>query len=103
MQIFSASAQHTVKENLLDLPNVDMNWRQTSNSITLFYQSSCDYTGLYYQLQRLNDSKLIFRLGFEKYVIVHEFELIADIEWPPTCKRDFDTMLVNHYTNKQSI
>lgn len=96
MQTFTALAQKPVRENSSDLPNVDMNWRQTSNSITLFYQSLCDYAGLYYQLQRLNDSKLVFKLNFEKYVIIHEFELIADVEWPPMCKRDFDTMQVNH-------
>jgi len=73
-----------------------MNWRQTSNSITFFYQSLHKYTGLYHQLQKLSDSKLIFKLIFEKYVIIHEFELIADVEWPPICKRDFDTMQVKH-------
>ncbi|RLU26461.1 hypothetical protein DMN91_000256 [Ooceraea biroi] len=91
----SSAAQKPVTENSSDLPNIDMNWRQTSNSITLFYQSLCDYTAPYYQLQRLTDSRLIFRLILEKYVIVHEFELIADVEWPPTCKRDFDTMQVD--------
>ncbi|KAH0954678.1 hypothetical protein HN011_005271 [Eciton burchellii] len=89
------------KENSLDLSNINMNWRQTSNSITLFYQSLHQYTGLYYQLQKLSDSKLIFKLIFEKYVIIHEFELIADIEWPPICKRDFDTMQVDFTFTKQ--
>jgi len=93
MYIFTTSAE---KENSSDLSNINMNWRQTSNSITLFYQSLHKYTGLYYQLQKLSDSKLIFKLIFEKYIIIHEFELIANIEWPPICKRDFDTMQVNH-------
>lgn len=73
-----------------------MDWRQTSNSITLFYQTICDFQGVCYQLQRLSDSKLIFKLIFEKHVIIDEFELIADVEWPPICKRDFDTMQVNY-------
>lgn len=73
-----------------------MDWRQTSNSITLFYQAVHKYKGVYYQSQRLNDSKLIFKLIFEKYIIVDELELIADIEWPPIYKRDFDTMQVNY-------
>lgn len=73
-----------------------MDWRQTSNSITLFYQNTRDYPGIYYQLQRLNDTKIIFRLTFEKHIIIHELELIADVEWPPMCKRDFDTMQVKY-------
>jgi len=73
-----------------------MDWRQTSNSITLFYQGVRDYPDVYYRLQRLSDSKIIFRLIFEKHIIIHEIELIADIEWPPTYKRDFETMQVNY-------
>lgn len=89
-------AQKTVEENSSDSFNVNMDWRQTSNSITLFYQSIRDFQGICYQLQRLNDSKLIFKLIFEKHIISDELELIADVEWPPICKRDFDTMQVNY-------
>jgi len=73
-----------------------MDWRQTSNSITLFYQGVRDYPDIYYRLQRLSDLKIIFRLIFEKHIIIHEIELIADVEWPPTYKRDFETMQVNY-------
>lgn len=71
-----------------------MEWRQTSNSITLFYQAVRNYPGIYYQLQRLSDSKLTLRLTFEKHIVTHELELTADVEWPPACKRNFDTMQV---------
>lgn len=90
------SAQKAVDENSSDSPNVNIDWRQTSNSITIFYQGIRDYPGIYYRLQRLSDTKIIFRLTFEKYIIIHELELIADVEWPPICKRDFDTMQVNY-------
>jgi len=72
-----------------------MDWRQTSNSITLFYKTIRDQ-GVYYQLQRLSDSKLIFKLIFEKHIIIDELELVADVEWPPLYKRDFDIMQVNY-------
>lgn len=72
-----------------------MDWRQTSNSITLFYQAIRNFPGVYYQLQRISDSKIIFKLTFEKHIIIDELELIADVEWPPVCKRDFDIMQVN--------
>lgn len=81
-------AQKTVDENSSDSPDVNIDWRQTSNSITLFYQGIRDYPGIYYQLQRLSDTKIIFRLIFEKHIIIYELELIADVEWPPICKRD---------------
>lgn len=94
-EIFIVSAQKTVGENSSDVPNVNIDWRQTSNSVTLFYKDTRNYAGIYYQLQRLSDSKLIFRLAFEKHVVIHEIELNADVEWPPICERNFDTMQVN--------
>ncbi|XP_014468819.1 PREDICTED: cytochrome b5 reductase 4 isoform X3 [Dinoponera quadriceps] len=91
-----------VVEKNSDLPNVNLDWRQTSNSITLFYQAIRNYPGIYYQLQRLSDSKFIFRLTFEKHIVTHELELIADVEWPPTCKRNFDTMQVDFTFTKRT-
>ncbi|XP_020285795.1 cytochrome b5 reductase 4 isoform X2 [Pseudomyrmex gracilis] len=96
----SSAAQKKTEENS-DIPNVNMDWRQTSNSITLFYQAVHTYPGVYYQLQRLSNSKIIFRLNFEKYIIVHELELTADVEWPPVHKRDFDTMQVDFTFTKR--
>ncbi|XP_015434776.1 PREDICTED: cytochrome b5 reductase 4 [Dufourea novaeangliae] len=81
--------------------NVKMDWRQTSNSITLFYQTIRDYPSVYYQLRRISDSKLVFKLFFEKDVITHELELTAGIEWPPVCKRNFDTMEVDFTFTKK--
>lgn len=86
----------TVREKSSDLSDIKMNWRQTSNSLTFFYQAIRNYPGIYYQLQWLNDSKLMFKLTFEKYVVIHELELTADVEWPPTYKRNFDTMEVDY-------
>ncbi|KYN30574.1 Cytochrome b5 reductase 4 [Trachymyrmex septentrionalis] len=96
-----STVQKAVDENSSNLPNVNMDWRQTSNSITLFYQGVRDYPDVYYRLQRLSDSKIIFRLIFEKHIIIHEIELIADIEWPPTYKRDFETMQVDFTFTKK--
>ncbi|XP_029176310.1 cytochrome b5 reductase 4 isoform X1 [Nylanderia fulva] len=97
----SSTAQKPVEENSSDTCNVNMDWRQTSNSITLFYQSIRDSPGVYYQLQRISDSKIIFKLIFEKHIIIDELELIADVEWPPICKRDFDIMQVDFTFTKK--
>ncbi|XP_025988239.1 cytochrome b5 reductase 4 isoform X2 [Solenopsis invicta] len=96
-----STTQKTVDENLSDSPNVNIDWRQTSNSVTFFYQGVRDYPGIYYQLERLSDSKVVFRLTFEKYIIIYELELIADVEWPPMCKRDFDSMQVDFTFTKK--
>lgn len=71
-----------------------MDWRQTSNSLTLFYQTIRDYPGVCYQLNRISDSKLIYKLFFEKSIITHELELTGEIQWPPVCVRNFETMEV---------
>lgn len=76
------------------VPNVKMDWRQTSNSITLFYHTVRDYPGVCYQLSRISDSKLVFKLFFERDIITHQLELTAGIDWPPVCTRNFDTMEV---------
>lgn len=91
----SSAGQKTVEEDSLDLFNVKMDWRQTSNSITFFYQATRNYPGLYYQLQRLSDSKLIFKLTVGEHIVIDELELVADVEWPPMYKRNFDTMQVD--------
>nr|XP_012151041.1 PREDICTED: cytochrome b5 reductase 4 isoform X1 [Megachile rotundata]XP_012151042.1 PREDICTED: cytochrome b5 reductase 4 isoform X1 [Megachile rotundata] len=91
--------QENVPED--SLLNVKMDWRQTSNSITLFYQTVRDYPGVCYQLRRISDSKLVFKLFFERDIITHELDLAADIEWPPVCKRNFDTMEVDFTFTKK--
>ncbi|KAL6448132.1 hypothetical protein ACFW04_000269 [Cataglyphis niger] len=97
----SSTAQKIAEENSTDSLNINMDWRQTSNSITFFYQTIRNFPGVYYQLQRLSDSKLIFKLTFEKFIIIDELELIADVEWPPICKRDFDIMQVDFTFTKK--
>lgn len=93
-------AYSTSQENVSDgdFSNIKMDWRQTSNTITLFYQTVRDYPGVSYQLNRISDSKLIFKLFFEKDIITHQLELTAEIKWPPMCSRNFDTMEVMYFS-----
>ncbi|XP_029033088.1 cytochrome b5 reductase 4 isoform X1 [Osmia bicornis bicornis] len=101
--IKSCTTSNANQENLPeDNPsNVKMDWRQTSNSITLFYHTVRDYPGVCYQLRRISDSKLVFKLFFERDIITHEVDLAADIEWPPLCKRNLDTMEVDFTFTKK--
>uniref|UniRef100_V9IKC0 Cytochrome b5 reductase 4 n=1 Tax=Apis cerana TaxID=7461 RepID=V9IKC0_APICE len=99
----SCTTHSTSQENVSDgdFSNIKMDWRQTSNTITLFYQTVRDYPGVSYQLNRISDSKLIFKLFFEKDIITHQLELTAEIKWPPMCSRNFDTMEVDFTFTKQ--
>ncbi|XP_026295603.1 cytochrome b5 reductase 4 isoform X1 [Apis mellifera] len=99
----SCTTHSTSQENVSDgdLSNIKMDWRQTSNTITLFYQTVRDYPGVSYQLSRISDSKLIFKLFFEKDIITHQLELIAEIKWPPMWTRNFDTMEIDFTFTKQ--
>ncbi|OAD58274.1 Cytochrome b5 reductase 4 [Eufriesea mexicana] len=101
--ITSCTTRNASQENVPDdgIPNLKMDWRQTSNSITLFYQTMRDYPGVCYQLSRISDSKLVFKLFFEKNIITHQLELTAGIEWPPVCTRNFDTMEVDFTLTKK--
>ncbi|XP_043254510.1 cytochrome b5 reductase 4 isoform X1 [Colletes gigas] len=95
--IKSCTTRNTSQENLSDTSpsNLKMDWRQTTNSITLFYQTVRDYPSISYHVRRISDSKLLFKLFFEKEVIAHELELAAGVEWPPACKRNLETMEVD--------
>ncbi|KAG6800227.1 cytochrome b5 reductase 4 isoform X1 [Apis mellifera caucasica] len=99
----SCTTHSTSQENVSDgdLSNIKMDWRQTSNTITLFYQTVRDYPGVSYQLSRISDSKLIFKLFFEKDIITHQLELTAEIKWPPMWTRNFDTMEIDFTFTKQ--
>ncbi|XP_076232364.1 cytochrome b5 reductase 4 isoform X2 [Calliopsis andreniformis] len=79
-----------------------MDWRQTSNSLTLYYQTLREYPGVTYQVIRISDTKLVFKLFFEKDVVTHELELLAGVEWPPVCKRNCDTMEVDFTFTKKT-
>ncbi|CAL7947311.1 unnamed protein product [Xylocopa violacea] len=89
--------------NLSDsgLSNIKLNWEQTSNSITLFYQTLRDYPAVSYQLSMLSNTKLAFKLLFENDIITHQLELTAKIQWPPVCVRDFNTMDIDFTFPKQ--
>ncbi|XP_076653578.1 cytochrome b5 reductase 4 isoform X2 [Halictus rubicundus] len=84
------------------LANAKMDWRQTLSTVTLFYQTVKDYPGVYYQVRRINDSKLVFKLLFEKDTVTHELELAAPVEWPPVCKTNFETAEVDFTFTKKN-
>ncbi|XP_076281835.1 cytochrome b5 reductase 4 isoform X2 [Lasioglossum baleicum] len=94
-----ANAQDSGSESGLE--NVKMDWRQTLNTVTLFYQTVKDYPGVHYQVVRINDSKLVFKLFFEKDTVTHELELAAPLEWPPVCKTNFETAEVDFTFTKK--
>ncbi|XP_071856184.1 cytochrome b5 reductase 4 isoform X2 [Bombus fervidus] len=95
--ITSCTTHGVSQENMsnIGLFNVKMDWRQTSNSLTLFYNTMRDHPAVSYQLSTINDSKLIYKLFCKRHIITHELELTAKIQWPPACIRNFETMEIN--------
>lgn len=91
--ILAQNTSATVQdEELLDF-NID--WKQTTHSITFFYPRLKKYHGINYQLTKLNDSTIVLRIIFDKYIATSEIKLVADVEWPPAWRRDFQTMEVS--------
>lgn len=104
LSLITSCATHNISsENVSDtgLSNTKMAWKQTSNTITLYYQTVREYPGVSYQVTRINDAKLLFKLFFEKDVVIHQLELMAEIEWPPVCTRNFESMEMEFTFTKQ--
>ncbi|XP_046836620.1 cytochrome b5 reductase 4 isoform X2 [Vespa crabro] len=98
----SCTTQRKSEEEIgFDLSKMKMDWRQTSNTITLFYQTINDYQGIYYRISRINDAKLVFNLSFEKDIVIHELELAGEIEWPPAWNRNYESMEVDFTFRKK--
>ncbi|KAI4485098.1 hypothetical protein M0802_012748 [Mischocyttarus mexicanus] len=81
---------------------IKVDWRQTSNTITLFFQNINDCQGIYYRLSRINDTKLVFNLSFEKDTITQVLELAGEIEWPPTWNRNYENMEIDFTFRKKN-
>ena len=77
-----------------------MDWKQTVPSITFFYKIFRHCPGICYELIKYNNSRMVFKLIFENDTILHELNLTGDVEWPPTCTRNFETMQVNNWKKK---
>ncbi|XP_050472230.1 cytochrome b5 reductase 4 isoform X3 [Bombus huntii] len=93
LNLITSCTTHSVnQENVSDanLLNIKMEWRQTHDTFTLFYPTTCNYPSMCYQLSRISDSKLIYKLCFGSTIVMQELELTAEIEWPPDCFRDFE-------------
>lgn len=87
------------------IPNVRMNWKQTTNTITFLYQSEINYPAANYQLTRIEDSKIEITIAFgnlEKDIVRHEFKLAGDIKWPPQWTKNHETMEVKFTFTKKT-
>ncbi|XP_068968967.1 cytochrome b5 reductase 4 isoform X2 [Bombus flavifrons] len=104
LNLITSCTTHSVnQENVSDanLLNIKMDWRQTSNSLTLFYQAMRNYPGMCYQLTRINNSKLIYKLCLENNIVTQELKLTGEIQWPPVCVRNFETKEITFTFTKQ--
>lgn len=97
MKLFSETSRDESALSSSSIPNVRMNWKQTTNTITFLYQSEINYPAANYQLTRIEDSKIEITIAFgnlEKDIVRHEFKLAGDIKWPPQWTKNHETMEV---------
>ncbi|KAK1117182.1 hypothetical protein K0M31_016879 [Melipona bicolor] len=73
-----------------------MEWKQTIESITFSYKAARDNSSLGYELSKLTNARVLFKIIFENEKIAHELNLKAEVERPPTWCRNFETMQVNN-------
>ncbi|XP_043509894.1 cytochrome b5 reductase 4 isoform X2 [Frieseomelitta varia] len=95
-QITSCTTHSASQENASDsgLSSIKMEWKQTVPSVTFFYKIARHCPGLGYELLKRTNSNFIIKLLFDDERLVHKLDLVADVEWPPTCTRNFETMEV---------
>lgn len=79
-----------------DLSSIKMEWKQTIESVTFSYKSARNNRGLGYELIMITNSKFLFKIILETEIIVHELHFRAEVEWPPMCSRNIETMEVNN-------
>ncbi|CAB0042975.1 unnamed protein product [Trichogramma brassicae] len=78
---------------------IQMDWRQTTNNITFFYRVNRDEFIGEYQLQKLNSSAFCIKLNLEKAdkVVLNDFKLSDEVEWPPNWKNTNEMTEVETY------
>ncbi|XP_012247295.1 cytochrome b5 reductase 4 isoform X2 [Bombus impatiens] len=106
LNLITSCTTHSVnQENVSDanLLNIKMEWRQTPITFILFYPTPRNYPNMCYQLTRINDSKLAYKLCFGSNVVIQELELTGEVEWPPVCFRDLEMREMTFTFTKRKV
>ncbi|KAK1120128.1 hypothetical protein K0M31_012852 [Melipona bicolor] len=69
-----------------------MEWKQTNESVTFSFQVAPSNLTLGYELCKVTDTKIMFKIILEDQAMVYELNLIDNVEWPPTWTRNLVTM-----------
>ncbi|KAJ8679441.1 hypothetical protein QAD02_015228 [Eretmocerus hayati] len=71
---------------------VKLNWRQTSNTVTLIYSSRADNPFGECQMRRLTQSEIGLQMCLDKTkdTVTHNIKLAADVDWPPTWHKSIE-------------
>ncbi|KAK1120121.1 hypothetical protein K0M31_012845 [Melipona bicolor] len=69
-----------------------MEWKQTNESVTFSFQVAPSNLTLGYELCKVTDTKIMFRIIFKDDTIAYELNIGAALEWPPTWTRNLITM-----------
>ncbi|CAD1473023.1 unnamed protein product, partial [Heterotrigona itama] len=91
------------QENASDggLSSIKMDWKQTVPTITFYYKMLRNCPGVSYEVAKRSDTKVAFKLIFENDILTHDLDLIGEVEWPPVCARNLETMQVEFTFTKR--
>ena len=78
------------KNSGLSTPKFQVDWKQTTNSLSFIYKPTSDQPSTAYRLTRLNPNEFEIRIHLENSVIRHDYDLNGDVGWPPTSNENFE-------------
>ncbi|XP_043274618.1 cytochrome b5 reductase 4 isoform X2 [Venturia canescens] len=70
--------------------NVQIDWKQTTNSISFSYKPASRKIAVAYRLTRLNGSEFVIKIHHDNTVIRHEYDLSESVNWPPMAVKNFE-------------
>ena len=72
-----------------------MDWKERVETITFFYKMLRHCPSVGYEVFKISESKVAFRLVFDNDLLTHELDLTGEVDWPPLCAKDLETLQVN--------
>ncbi|XP_015113819.1 cytochrome b5 reductase 4 isoform X1 [Diachasma alloeum] len=69
-------------------------WKQTTNTVTFVYKPSRDQQSPNFQLTRQSSTEFTLKTQFSSASIRHEYDLDEGVQWPPTWRRNYESMEV---------
>ncbi|XP_011304575.1 cytochrome b5 reductase 4 isoform X2 [Fopius arisanus] len=87
-----AKTSETAKKTSTTPVKIQSDWKQTTNTVTFAYKPSRDQKSPIFQLIRHSATEFSLKTVFSTSSITHDYDLDNGVQWPPTWRRDFESM-----------